>query len=66
MATGVTFQDQESPMIMVQVGDYENATPTNIEISDMLFTTRGPTAGLIAIQWNAYPLNQGSAGMWDM
>ncbi|KAH7409504.1 pectate lyase superfamily protein-domain-containing protein [Cadophora sp. MPI-SDFR-AT-0126] len=65
MATGAAFQNQESPLIMVQVGDYENATPTNIEISDMLFTTRGPTAGLIAMQWNAYPLHQGSVGMWD-
>ena len=36
-----------------------------VEISDMMFTTRGPTAGAILMEWNVHESFQGSAAMWD-
>ena len=37
----------------------------NVEMQDLLFTTRGATAGLIVIEWNIQADAQGSAGLWD-
>ncbi|KIN03011.1 glycoside hydrolase family 55 protein, partial [Oidiodendron maius Zn] len=65
MASGVNFQDQANPHIMVQVGTTSDA-PGSVEISDILFTTKGPTAGLIAVQWNSQQYQQGSTGMWGI
>ena len=38
-----------------------------LEITDMIFSTRGPAAGAIIIEWNVHdPANQqGAAGTWD-
>jgi hypothetical protein len=37
-----------------------------VEISDMLFTNYGPTAGVILMEWNIHEGNtQGSAAIWD-
>lgn len=61
--TGSYFEDANNPKVMVQVG-----VPGEIglvEISDMLFTVKGPTAGCILMQWNIRELAQGSASMWD-
>jgi glucan 1,3-beta-glucosidase len=37
-----------------------------IEISDLMFTTKGNTAGVILMEWNVHQEEQGSAGMWDV
>ena len=58
MGTGSAFQNENSPEVMVQVG-----TPGEsgvIEISDMLFTVKGPTAGAILMEWNVHQSSQGS------
>lgn len=37
-----------------------------VEISDMMFTTHGATAGVILIEWNIHEgKTQGSAAIWD-
>jgi hypothetical protein len=36
----------------------------SVEIQDLLFTTKGATAGAILIEWNLLADKQGSAGMW--
>ena len=36
----------------------------SVEISDLLFTASGPTAGLVAVEWNIEADSKGSAGMW--
>ena len=36
-----------------------------MEIVDMLFTVKGPTAGAIMIEWNVRASEQGAAAMWD-
>lgn len=38
----------------------------SIELQDLLFTSRGPTAGLILVEWNVKAEKPGAAGMWGM
>ncbi|KAI1847023.1 hypothetical protein JX266_006898 [Neoarthrinium moseri] len=63
MGTGSYFEDANNPNVMVQVG--QSGDVGSIEISDMLFTVKGPTAGAILMEWNVKASSQGSAGMWD-
>ena len=58
MGTGEYFEDELNPQVMVQVG-YEGDSGT-LEISDMLFTVKGPTAGAILMEWNVRESTQGS------
>ena len=48
---------------MIKVGNAGDVG--NVEMQDLLFTTRGATAGLIVIEWNIQAETQGSAGLWD-
>lgn len=63
MGSGSFFGDVNSPKVMVQVG--QKGDKGDVEISGMLFTVRGNTAGCIMMEWNIYQVSQGSAGMWD-
>jgi glucan 1,3-beta-glucosidase len=36
-----------------------------VEITDMIFSTIGPAAGAIVVEWNVHESTQGSAAMWD-
>ncbi len=47
---------------MIQVGEYGDTGV--VEIQDLLFTTEGPTAGVILMEWNVAQSVQGSAAMW--
>lgn len=47
---------------MVKVGNPGDEGP--VEISDLLFTARGPTAGLVAMEWNIKSSSPGNAAMW--
>lgn len=37
----------------------------NVQIQDLLFTSKGATAGLVAVEWNMEADAPGSAAMWD-
>ncbi|TFK54506.1 exo-beta-1,3-glucanase [Heliocybe sulcata] len=65
MGSGSAFQNQNSPEAVVRVGDTNSQGV--LEISDILFTTRGPAAGAIVVEWNVHDPagQQGAAGMWD-
>jgi len=63
MASGDYFSDASSPQVMVRVG--ETGDIGLVEISDILFTVRGPTAGCVLLEWNIHESSQGSAAMWD-
>lgn len=65
MAAGDFFSDIKNPQVafrVVKLGD-----EGFVEISDIAFTTRGPTPGAIVVEWNVHePEGQkGAAGMWD-
>jgi len=36
-----------------------------VEMQDLIFTTRGATAGAILIEWNLEAESPGAAGLWD-
>ncbi|RFU25830.1 hypothetical protein B7463_g10508, partial [Scytalidium lignicola] len=63
MGTGSNFASITSPHAMIMVGSPSQTGV--IEISDMLFTVSGPTAGAILMEWNIAQSSQGSAAMWD-
>ncbi|KAK6335750.1 hypothetical protein TWF730_003128 [Orbilia blumenaviensis] len=63
MATGPNFQDMKKPYVAVRVGQVGDVG--DVEITDIMFTTRGPTAGAVLVEWNVKAATQGSAGMWD-
>ncbi|SPO35322.1 related to beta-1,3 exoglucanase precursor [Pseudozyma flocculosa] len=63
MGYGSRFQNAAVPRPVVQVG--RPGEEGIVEISDMIFSTRGPAAGAVVVQWNIRQSSQGSAGMWD-
>ncbi|KAF9885051.1 hypothetical protein FE257_000782 [Aspergillus nanangensis] len=63
MGFGDKFADISNPRVMIRVGT--SGQTGNVEISDMLFTVQGATAGAILMEWNLAQASQGSAGMWD-
>lgn len=63
VATGPNFSDADNPRPFIRVGD--PGDQGSVEISDILFTTKGATPGLIAVEWNLQADSTGSAAMWD-
>jgi glucan 1,3-beta-glucosidase len=63
MAQGPYFQDQLNPKVMWRVGNPgESGT---VEMSDIVFETKGPAQGAILVEWNIKQESPGAAGMWD-
>jgi hypothetical protein len=60
---GAAFQNINSPVPVVQVGAAGSSGV--VEISDIIFSTIGPTPGAIVVEWNVKQSSQGSAGLWD-
>lgn len=48
---------------MLRVG--EPGEVGNMEMQDLLFTTKGPTAGAVLVEWNIKADKKGSAALWD-
>ncbi|KAF2272061.1 pectin lyase-like protein [Westerdykella ornata] len=63
MGAGDAFSDIMKPKVMIKVG--EPGQTGVVEISDMLFTVKGATAGAVLMEWNIAESSQGSAAMWD-
>lgn len=62
-ATGPKFQDPKEPRPMLRVGSVDQIG--TVEMQDLLFTTKGPTPGVVLIEWNLEANTAGAAGMWD-
>ncbi|KIM87551.1 glycoside hydrolase family 55 protein [Piloderma croceum F 1598] len=60
---GNRFSDQTNPRAVVQVG--EECSQGIMEISDIIFSTVGPAAGAVVVEWNVKESSQGEAGTWD-
>lgn len=58
VGTGSKFQDESQPKVVVQVG--KPGDSGKVEISDMLWSVKGPTAGAIVMEWNVHQDSQGS------
>ncbi|QKX62004.1 uncharacterized protein TRUGW13939_09160 [Talaromyces rugulosus] len=64
MASGKAFSDEQNPIPMLQIGQAGDSG--DVEISDIMLETKGPTPGAILMEWNVAGSSQGSAGMWDV
>jgi len=65
MGTGSYFENYNDPQVVVRVG--ESGSEGVAEITDIIFSTRGPAAGAIVVEWNVHDPSgeQGAAGTWD-
>lgn len=63
VGSGFYFSDLKNPKVMVQVGNKGDVG--TMEITEMLFSVRGATAGAILMEWNVAAVSQGAAAMWD-
>ncbi|KAI0692746.1 beta-1,3-glucanase [Cerioporus squamosus] len=65
LGTGNQFTDYNNPRPVIRAG---TAGSTGVlEITDMIFSTRGPAAGAVVVEWNVHDPagQQGAAGTWD-
>jgi hypothetical protein len=62
-ASGSYFSDPLNPKVMLKVGNPGDVG--DVEMQDLFFTTVGPTAGAILVEWNLQAKSPGSAGLWD-
>jgi len=62
-AQGGNFGDANNPRVMLRVG--KPGSVGVAELSDLLFSTRGPAPGAILIEWNLRGSSAGESGMWD-
>ncbi|KAL8815772.1 MAG: hypothetical protein Q9223_005124 [Gallowayella weberi] len=63
MASGAAFSDQSKPTPVFQVG--QPGDKGQVEISDLIFSTKGPAPGAILVEWNVRG-GPGQVGMWDV
>ncbi|KAI4288633.1 MAG: hypothetical protein L6R35_002101 [Caloplaca aegaea] len=66
MASGPAFSDPSKPIPVFQVG--QPGDNGAVELSDLMFETKGPAPGAILVEWNVRdaPSQQGSSGLWDV
>lgn len=66
MASGSVFGDQNNPVPMFQVGARNQGQAGSVEMSDLVFETRGQAPGAIIVEWNIACTGPGTCGMWDV
>jgi glucan 1,3-beta-glucosidase len=62
---GGNFMDVDVPQPLIKIGEDDGSDTGVVEITDMLFTSKGALPGLVLMQWNIAADEQGSAGLWD-
>lgn len=62
MASGANFADMNNPRVLLQVG--QRGDVGSVEMQDLLFTTKGNTAGAVLVEWNIKASSTGSVAMW--
>ncbi|KAJ6440015.1 LysM domain-containing protein [Purpureocillium lavendulum] len=61
-ASGDKFSDPREPI--VKVGNEEDVG--TVKIQDLILTSKGPTPGVILMEWNVQAKNAGDAALWDV
>ncbi|WEW59950.1 hypothetical protein PRK78_005432 [Emydomyces testavorans] len=64
VAKGRNFEDAKAPRPLLRVGEQGGERGT-VEMQDLIFTSVGPTAGVVFVEWNIRANGPGEAGMWD-
>lgn len=62
VADGKGFNDSQNPKAVFQIGKPGDSGA--VEISDIIFETKGAAPGAVMIEWNLNS-EQGASGMWD-
>ncbi|KAL8305540.1 hypothetical protein RB600_008430 [Gaeumannomyces tritici] len=62
-ATGSNFGDETNPRPVIKVGG--PGQKGTVELQDLIFTSKGETAGALFVQWNLEAEGPGRAGIWD-
>lgn len=57
------FRDAANPKPMIQVGNPGEVG--TVEITDIMFSTKGSQPGAILVEWNIKGSSAGRAGLWD-
>ncbi|WFD05412.1 hypothetical protein MVES1_000742 [Malassezia vespertilionis] len=63
VGTGIMFDDAQKPRPVIRVGSPGEVG--DLVICDLIFTTRGPAAGAVVVEWNVREKTQGSVAMFD-
>ncbi|KAL2106697.1 hypothetical protein VUR80DRAFT_6331 [Thermomyces stellatus] len=58
------FKDQDDPKPVFRVG--EPGDVGTVEITELMFETKGPQPGAILMEWNVAGETPGAAGLWDV
>ncbi|KAL3462096.1 pectate lyase superfamily protein-domain-containing protein [Aspergillus heterothallicus] len=63
-ASGDKFSDATNPAVMLKVGN-EGDVGT-VELQDLILTSKGPTPGVVLMEWNVAASTAGAAALWDV
>ncbi|EIN04108.1 exo-beta-1,3-glucanase [Punctularia strigosozonata HHB-11173 SS5] len=63
MGVGPNFERESHPRVVVKVGQMGDTGL--VEITDVIFATRGSTPGAIIVEWNVHDATTSRGGMWD-
>lgn len=59
-----SFKDQSNPKPVFRVG--EPGDVGTVEMTELMFETKGPQPGAILMEWNVAGSKPGAAGLWDV
>ncbi|KAI0466139.1 glycoside hydrolase family 55 protein [Xylaria cf. heliscus] len=63
-AYGSKFSDASNPVAMLKVGN--DGDVGTVEMQDLILTSKGPTPGVVLMEWNVLAQSPGAAALWDV
>ncbi|KAI0532057.1 pectin lyase fold/virulence factor [Xylaria digitata] len=63
-ANGNRFSDASKPVVMLKVGN--DGDVGTVEMQDLILTSKGPTPGVVMMEWNVQAKSPGAAALWDV
>ncbi|KAK5630292.1 hypothetical protein RRF57_006007 [Xylaria bambusicola] len=63
-ASGSKFSDASKPVVMLKVGN--SGDVGTVELQDLILTSKGPTPGVVLMEWNVLAKTPGAAALWDV
>ncbi|KAI0402848.1 pectate lyase superfamily protein-domain-containing protein [Xylaria palmicola] len=63
-ANGGRFADATKPVVMFKVGN--DGDIGTVEMQDLILTSKGPTPGVVLMEWNVQARSPGAAALWDV
>ncbi|GAW24601.1 hypothetical protein ANO14919_141920 [Xylariales sp. No.14919] len=63
-ANGNKFADASKPVVMLKVGN--DGDVGTVEMQDLILTSKGPTPGVVLMEWNVLAKSAGAAALWDV